>query len=225
MVLIKKKKKKTRRWFIVIRFLVGFCIVLVWFDLIWLVGWLVCSALMIKKMLKQFYINVTLIWQAPSENFTLGQFRDVASNFCQEGKVKEPSRFLSFLPNFSLFPWFFLSFPWFFPSFPQIFPSFWQIFHCQGGTLPPAPPCLCYWDSQKPKWFKPSYLMRMFQQNSVKMEKVYFRSQPEILERPGIGEYWNISSVPVLPKNVMLTFFRTCWWDPEASNTGTQGLN
>ena len=32
--------------------------------------------------------------------------------------------------------------------------------------------------------------MRMFQQNSVKMEKVYFRSQ--ILERPSTGEYWNI---------------------------------
>ena len=38
-------------------------------------------------------------------------------------------------------------------------------------------------------------------------EKVYFRSL--ILERPSIGEYWNISGVPVLPKNVIVTFFRT----------------
>ena len=35
-----------------------------------------------------------------------------------------------------------------------------------------------------------------------KAEKVYFRSQ--ILERPSIGEYWNISGVPVLPENVIL---------------------
>ena len=39
-------------------------------------------------------------------------------------------------------------------------------------------------------------------------EKVYFRSQ--ILECPGIGQYWNIFGVPVLPENVILTFFRTC---------------
>ena len=41
------------------------------------------------------------------------------------------------------------------------------------------------------------------------LEKVYFRSQ--ILERPSIGEYWNIFGVPVLPENVIFTFFRTCW--------------
>ena len=40
-------------------------------------------------------------------------------------------------------------------------------------------------------------------------EKVYFRSQ--ILERPSIGKYWNIFGVPVLPENVIFTFFRTCW--------------
>ena len=51
-------------------------------------------------------------------------------------------------------------------------------------------------------------------------EKVYFRSQ--ILERPSIGEYWNISGVPVLPENVIFTFFRTCWCYSEAYNTGTQ---
>ena len=33
-------------------------------------------------------------------------------------------------------------------------------------------------------------------------EKVYFGSQ--ILERPSIGEYWNISGVPVLPENVII---------------------
>ena len=49
-------------------------------------------------------------------------------------------------------------------------------------------------------------------------EKVYFRSQ--ILERPSIGEYWNISGVAALPENVIFTFFRTCWWHPEANNTG-----
>ena len=36
-------------------------------------------------------------------------------------------------------------------------------------------------------------------------EKVYFRSQ--ILERPSIGEYWNITGVPVLPENVIFTSF------------------
>ena len=41
-------------------------------------------------------------------------------------------------------------------------------------------------------------------------EKVNFRSQ--ILEcRPSIGQYWNIFGVPVLPENVILTFFRTCY--------------
>ena len=49
-------------------------------------------------------------------------------------------------------------------------------------------------------------------------EKVYFRSQ--ILERPSIDEYWNIFGVLVLPRNVILTFFRTCWWHSEANNTG-----
>ena len=34
-----------------------------------------------------------------------------------------------------------------------------------------------------------------------KKEKIYFRSQ--ILERPSIGEYWNIFGVPVLPENVI----------------------
>ena len=51
-------------------------------------------------------------------------------------------------------------------------------------------------------------------------EKANFRSQ--ILERPSIGEYWNISGVPVLPENVTLMFFRTCLCYSEAYNTGTQ---
>ena len=54
----------------------------------------------------------------------------------------------------------------------------------------------------------------------VLMEKVYFRSQ--ILERPSIGEYWNIFSIPVLPENEIFTFFRTCWCYSEAYNTETQ---
>ena len=54
----------------------------------------------------------------------------------------------------------------------------------------------------------------------VKTEKVYLRSQ--ILERPSIGEYWNISGVPVLPENVIFMFFRTRWCYSEAYNTGTQ---
>ena len=52
------------------------------------------------------------------------------------------------------------------------------------------------------------------------LEKVYFRSQ--ILERPSIGEYWNISGVPVLPENVIFTFFRARWCYSEAYDTGTQ---
>ena len=52
------------------------------------------------------------------------------------------------------------------------------------------------------------------------LEKVYFRSQ--ILERPSIGEYLNISGVPVLPENEIFMFFRMCWWHPEANNTRTQ---
>ena len=51
-------------------------------------------------------------------------------------------------------------------------------------------------------------------------EKVYFRSQ--ILEHPSIGEYWNISCVPVLPDNVIFMFFRTSWCYSEAYNTRTQ---
>ena len=50
--------------------------------------------------------------------------------------------------------------------------------------------------------------------------KVYLRSQ--ILEHPSIDEYWNISGVPVLPENVIFTFFRTCRCYSEAFNTGTQ---
>ena len=42
------------------------------------------------------------------------------------------------------------------------------------------------------------------------------------MERPSIGEYWNISGVPVLPENVIFTFFRTCWYYSEAYNTRTQ---
>ena len=34
---------------------------------------------------------------------------------------------------------------------------------------------------------------------------MYCRSQ--ILECPSIGEYWSISGVPVLPENVIFTFF------------------
>ena len=51
-------------------------------------------------------------------------------------------------------------------------------------------------------------------------KKVYFRSQ--ILERPSIGEYWDISGVPVLPENVIFTSFRMCWCYLEAYNTGMQ---
>ena len=53
----------------------------------------------------------------------------------------------------------------------------------------------------------------------VNSEKVYFMSQ--ILEQPSIGEYWNISGVPVLPENVMFRFFKTCWCYSEDYNTGT----
>ena len=52
------------------------------------------------------------------------------------------------------------------------------------------------------------------------VEKVYFRSQ--ILGRPSIGEYWNIFGVPVLPENVIFTFFRACWCYSQAYNTGMQ---
>ena len=45
--------------------------------------------------------------------------------------------------------------------------------------------------------------------------EVYFRSQK--LKHPSIGEYWNISGVPVLPENVII--FRKCWCYPEANNT------
>ena len=51
-------------------------------------------------------------------------------------------------------------------------------------------------------------------------EKVYFRSQ--VLEHPSIGEYGNISGVPVLPENVIFTFFKTCWCYSEAYNTGME---
>ena len=48
--------------------------------------------------------------------------------------MKEPSRFLPFLPDFSSFSRFFLIFPLFLPIF-------WQYFHCQGWhSAPRAPP-------------------------------------------------------------------------------------
>ena len=51
----------------------------------------------------------------------------VANRSCQEGKVKEPSRSLPFLPRFFLF----------FSRFLLIFPDFWQIFRCQGWHSAP----------------------------------------------------------------------------------------
>ena len=50
-------------------------------------------------------------------------------------------------------------------------------------------------------------------------EKVHFKSQ--ILEWPSIGEYWNNFGVPVLPENVIFTFFRMYWCYSEAYNLGT----
>ena len=41
----------------------------------------------------------------------------------------------------------------------------------------------------------------------------------------GTSQYWQIleiSGVPVLTKNVIFTFFRTCWCYSEAYNTRTQ---
>ena len=58
------------------------------------------------------------------------------------------------------------------------------------------------------------------QKTKENKEKVYFRSQ--ILECPSIGQYWNIFGVPVLPENVILTFFRICQCYSETYNTGTQ---
>ena len=40
--------------------------------------------------------------------------------------------------------------------------------------------------------------------------KKYTSGLSQILERPSIGKYWNISGVPVLHKNVIYTFFRIC---------------
>ena len=55
---------------------------------------------------------------------------------------------------------------------------------------------------------------------SVKSVKGFYRSQ--ILECPSIGEYWNISGVPVLPETVIFMFFRTCCRCSEGNNnTGT----
>ena len=47
---------------------------------------------------------------------------------------------------------------------------------------------------------------RNFSSIFATLEKVYFRSQ--ILERPSIGEYWNIAGVPVVPENVIFTLER-----------------
>ena len=47
--------------------------------------------------------------------------------------MKEPSRFLPFLPDSS---YFFLIFS----DFSPLFPDFWQIFAVRGGTLPPLTP-------------------------------------------------------------------------------------
>ena len=46
----------------------------------------------------------------------------------------------------------------------------------------------------------PRWSIHRNDRQKIHPEKVYFRSQ--ILERPSIGEYWNISGVPVLPENL-----------------------
>ena len=35
--------------------------------------------------------------------------------------------------------------------------------------------------------------------------------QISLLEHPSISEYWEVSGVPVLPKNVVFMFIRRCW--------------
>ena len=38
----------------------------------------------------------------------------------------------------------------------------------------------------------------------------------------GTSQYWWIFGVPVLPENVIFTFFRKCYCYPEAHSTGMQ---
>ena len=57
----------------------------------------------------------------------------------RRGKVKEPSRFLPFLPDFSSFFPIFPLFSRFFMIFP-LFPDFRQIIRCQGWHSAPLPP-------------------------------------------------------------------------------------
>ena len=64
------------------------------------------------------------------------------------------------------------------------------------------------------------YLRSLEHAGVIQKEKVNFRSQ--ILVRPSIGEYWNTFGVPVLPENVIFTFFRMCWCYSEDNNTVTQ---
>ena len=53
-------------------------------------------------------------------------------------------------------------------------------------------------------------------------KKVYFRSQ--ILERPSIGGYWNISGVPVLPENVVFMFSQHAGGIHKQTILGQNGL-
>ena len=50
-------------------------------------------------------------------------------------------------------------------------------------------------------------------------ENVYLRSQ--ILERPSIGNNWNISCIPVLTENVMFTFYNVLRFIPQIWNAKT----
>ena len=86
---------------------------------------------------------------------------------------------------------------------------------CGGATHPP--PNLAKGPLLATKWSETEVFVRGLKEVR---EKVYFRSQ--ILERPRIGEYWNIFGVPVLNENVISIFYRTCWCYSEAYNTGTQ---
>ena len=89
-----------------------------------------------------------------------------------------------------------------------IFENWKEVFTVQKYTAPN------FQNSKKSFFFYENFdLLKIWQ-------KVYFRSQ--ILERPSIGEYWNISGVLVLPENVMFTFFRTCWCYSKLCNTGMQ---
>ena len=99
----------------------------------------------------------------------------------RRGKVKEPSWFLPFFPDFSLFS--------------PLFPSFWQFFRCQGwhSAPPPRPPWLRHWELVNHKLYidhadtKAYRCLRCNNRSYLANQRIWDRSTKKLFSNPGLG--------------------------------------